>query len=221
MPNNKETKYVDQLTPDSPIPGQLWACLSFLSPEGVRNCSVRGLKIRGVFATREEAEKHAKTLSESDIFHVFVGEVGKWLPWDPNPNDAEDQVYQEEELQKLMYSYKQNQEKAKKMQQQRKSDMIHTATQDEDKKSETQQRLRKKLEERKQKKMLENKLSSKGNVPLVNNELEKKEMLAKQEKDRLNETKKNINEKKEALESIDNKLEKIQALYSKLHEKSV
>ncbi len=255
MPNNNETKYVDQLKEDAPIPGQLWACLSFLSPEGIRNCSVRGLKIRGVFATREEAEAHAKKLSESDIFHVFVGEVGKWLPWDPDPNDAEDQVYQEEELQKLMHAYKQNQEKAKKMQQQRKSDMIQTTTQDEQKKSQTHQRLRKKLEERKQRKKLEeqaklatsnekqvpiddlvneinntNTTSNKGKkkkgevsnnsqVNKIDYELDEKQKLVDMEKGRLQETKKDINEKKEAINSIDSQLEKIQELYSKLHEK--
>ena len=262
MSKNEETKYVDQLTPDAPILGQLWTCISFLSPEGIRNCSVRGLKIRGVFATRDEAEAYAKELSGSDIFHVFVGEVGKWLPWDPDPNDAEDQVYQEEELQRLMHAYKQNQEKAKKMQQQRKSDMIETSTQDENIKSHNAQRMRKKLEERKQRKKLEEqtKLTSNGpQVPLddivdglsdisntsnkkdkgkksigkkkigtgsnnsqitiEDSELEKKEKMANMEKSRLQETKKDMNDKKEALDSIDSQLEKIHALYSKLHEK--
>ena len=249
MPQNKETKYVDQLKEDAPIVGQLWACLSFLSPEGIRNCSVRGLKIRGVFATRDDAEAHAKQLSESDIFHVFVGEVGKWLPWDPDPNDSDDQVYQEEELQKLMHAYKQNQEKEKKMQQQRKSDMIQTSTQDETKKSQTAQRLRKKLEERQKKKKQEQaKLAAPGSqVPLddivdvssntsnkgskgkkkkgasksntVDSKLDEKEKMATMEKSRLQETKKDMNEKKDALDSIDSQLEKIQALYSKLNEK--
>ena len=49
-----------------------------LSPEGIRNCNVRGLKIRGVYNTQEEANKRAEYLQKIDPnFHVFVGEVGK------------------------------------------------------------------------------------------------------------------------------------------------
>ena len=53
------TKKVDFLKEDEPIHNQNWVCLSFLSPEGIKNCSTRGLKIRGVFATKEEAVKRA------------------------------------------------------------------------------------------------------------------------------------------------------------------
>jgi hypothetical protein len=60
--------------------------MSFLSPEGISNCKIRGLKVRGVFATLEEASKRAKKLQEVDpAFHVFVGEAGKRLPSDPEP----------------------------------------------------------------------------------------------------------------------------------------
>ena len=95
--------------------------MSFLSPEGIRNCKVRGLKIRGVYATREEADERAKKLQTVDPdFHVFVGDIGKWLPWDPDPNSISDQVYKEDELNKLMKNYKDNREKAKTMEEQRK-----------------------------------------------------------------------------------------------------
>ena len=47
--------------------------------------SVRGLKIRGVFATQEEAEIRSKKLREDDPSHdIFVGPVGIWVPWDPD-----------------------------------------------------------------------------------------------------------------------------------------
>ena len=61
--------------------------------------SVRGLKIRGSYSTKEEANNRAKKLQIIDSsFHVFVGEVGKWLPWDPNADGVQDEVFQNNQL---------------------------------------------------------------------------------------------------------------------------
>jgi hypothetical protein len=146
------TKYIDYLTEDDPIPRQNWVCISFLSPEGIKNCNIRGLKIRGVYDTRQEADARAKYLQNIDPdFHVFVGQVGLWLPWDPDPNDAEDQEYQEKELNDLMKGYKENLVKTRKMEEQRKRDMIEKNMQDQNKSGleQTQDRLRRKLENKK------------------------------------------------------------------------
>ncbi len=146
--NKKNIRRVDHLTEDAPIVGQTYVCVSFLSPEGIRNCKVRGLKVRGVYGTREEADKQAKSLQSDDPdFHVFVGEVGKWLPWDPDPNSATDQEYREEELQKLMESYKKNRENVKTLEQERKANIAKKASVDNEK-LKTINRLRKKLEMR-------------------------------------------------------------------------
>lgn len=73
--------------------------------------TVRGLKIRGAYSTREEAESRAKKLQKMDADHnIFVGQVGKWLPWDPRPSDIPDQEYAEEQLNTLMKKYKENEE---------------------------------------------------------------------------------------------------------------
>merc|ERR1711871_1393394 len=46
--------------------------------------NIRGVKVRGVYSTKEEAEYRAKKLHVKDQnFHVFVGQVGSWLPWNP------------------------------------------------------------------------------------------------------------------------------------------
>jgi hypothetical protein len=161
------TKYIDYLTEDEPITkpyAQNWVCLSFLSPEGVRNCNIRGLKVRGVYATKSEADARANELAQIDPdFHIFVGEIGKWLEFDPSAESVEDQIYQEKELNDLMKGYKDNLEKVKRMQSERKTDMIRQAaydeqnkpkTQEEQKKSATQTRLKKKLEEKKMKEKL-------------------------------------------------------------------
>jgi hypothetical protein len=73
--------------------------------------TVRGLKIRGSYSTHEEAAARAKKLQKNDTIHnVFVGEVGKWLPWDPSPSDVKEQEYAEEQLNTLMKSYKENED---------------------------------------------------------------------------------------------------------------
>lgn len=74
--------------------------------------TVRGLKVRGVYDTKKEADIRAQVLQRMDRhFHVFVGQVGYWLPWDPNANDIEDQVYMEKELNELMKHYRENETK--------------------------------------------------------------------------------------------------------------
>jgi hypothetical protein len=76
--------------------------------------SMRGLKIRGTYSTRQEAEMRARRLQKQDpSFNVFVGQVGYWLPWDPNPGDVQDQEYAEKELNDLMKNYKENELKKK------------------------------------------------------------------------------------------------------------
>lgn len=140
------SRQVDHLKEDDIIPGQLFVCISFLSPEGLRNCKVRGLKIRGVFATKEKADAHAKNLQDIDNdFHVFVGEVGKWLPWDPDPNSIADQIYKEEELQKLMEAYKKNREHAAELEKERKNELLKNAKID-NKKQSRLNRLRQKIQ---------------------------------------------------------------------------
>jgi len=99
----KQYTMIDHLDEDPPIQGQTWVCVSFVSPEGIMNCSVRGLKVRGVYATEQEARNAAKKLQSMDkYFHVFVGEVGKWLPWDPDPNSTKESEYDDPKLNKLM-----------------------------------------------------------------------------------------------------------------------
>ncbi len=71
--------------------------------------TIRGLKIRGVYDTYAEALGRAKTLQKIDpSFNVYVGQVGFWLPWDPEPHEVADQEYADDQLNQLMKNYKQN-----------------------------------------------------------------------------------------------------------------
>ena len=122
------SKKIDYLTTDPDIPGQNWVCLSFLTPELVKmdkNCDVRSVKVRGCYSSEEEAKKRCEQLQTIDGLHnVYVAPVGKWLPWCDDPEKATDSEYAENELNKLMKAYKENQVKAKMLHENRKQDLI-------------------------------------------------------------------------------------------------
>ena len=75
---------------------------------------VRGLKVRGSYQTYEEANQRAKLLRELDpSFDVYVGEVGKWLPWEPEAYKTGHVEYLEPELNKLMQKKQENEQQAR------------------------------------------------------------------------------------------------------------
>jgi hypothetical protein len=82
--------------------------------ENAFQTSVRGLKVRGVFSTQEEAEIQCKKLREYDPNHdIFVGPVGMWIPWDPDAYKTGRVEFMEEELNKLHQEKLKNETKAK------------------------------------------------------------------------------------------------------------
>ncbi len=71
--------------------------------------SMRGLKVRGVYDTYKEAGVRAQVLRRKDpSFNVFVGQVGYWLPWDPECESVAEQEFQENQLNELVKKYKEN-----------------------------------------------------------------------------------------------------------------
>ena len=71
--------------------------------------NIRGVKVRGVYSTKEEAEARAKKLHRLDSsFHVFIGQVGYWLPWNPCADKIEDEQFLDSGLNELMEKYKEN-----------------------------------------------------------------------------------------------------------------
>lgn len=120
---------VDLLSEDKKINGQNYFCVSFLSPEGVKNTSLRAIKIRGVYNTYEEAKKRSEELGKDDqYFDIYVGEIGKWLAWNPDPTTAENVQYAEDDLNNLMHGYHENANRADKINDQRKKDKVGNAT---------------------------------------------------------------------------------------------
>ena len=118
---------VDYLSEDTiKVPNQNFVCLSFLTDKE-NNKSLTGVKVSGCFDKYEEACAHAKRLQTiNPYFNVFVGDVGKWCPFDPDTTSKEagNPEYANEELNKMMKAYLENQEKAKIYHDQRKSEMM-------------------------------------------------------------------------------------------------
>jgi hypothetical protein len=189
----KKPNEIDYLIEDDIIPNQMFCCVSFLSPEGVKNCSLRGVKVRGWFPNEELAEKYATEVRKKEpYFHVFVGPVGKWLPWDPDPNTCHDQNYMEKELNDLMKEYLKSQEQAKRHHDFRKEQMLEKHFNDERTKK-MHEKLEKKLEEKKAEKADEKK-----SEPLSFGSVKECDEKLKQ----LNEEEKKIKEERDKLQKI-------------------
>ena len=107
------------------VPGQLYACLSVVGPEAPQKNDKFGIKIRGAFASRDEAASHAKRLQKEDsTFDIYVVDMYKWLLIPPDPLKIEDVHYQNEKLEEIMTGYKENQAEATRMFNERKRDMM-------------------------------------------------------------------------------------------------
>ena len=107
------------------VPGQLFECLSVIGPECPQKNDKFGVKIRGTFATRDEAANHAKRLQKEDsTFDIYVVDMYKWLLIPPDRDAIDDVHYQNEKLEEIMQGYKENQIQAAKMFEERKRDMM-------------------------------------------------------------------------------------------------
>ena len=107
------------------VPGQLYACLSMVGPDCPQKTDKFGIKIRGCFANRDEANSHAKRLQKEDAtFDIYVVDMYKWLLIPPNREEIEDTHYAEEKLEELMSNYRENQAMATKMFEERKRDAM-------------------------------------------------------------------------------------------------
>jgi hypothetical protein len=107
------------------VPGQLFACLSVVGPECPQKNDKFGIKIRGAFATRDEAANHAKRLQREDsTFDIYVVDMYKWLLIPPDPTVIEDVHYQNEKLEEIMTGYRESQQMAVRMFEDRKKEMM-------------------------------------------------------------------------------------------------
>lgn len=107
------------------VPGQLYACISFVGPELPQKNEKLGLKIRGCFATRDEAASHAKRLQKDDaLVDIYVVDMYKWLLVPPDREKIDDVHYQNDKLEDIMNKYKENQAAASALFEKRKRDSM-------------------------------------------------------------------------------------------------
>lgn len=113
--------------------------ISFLSQKNIKSDKKinPAFKIRGYFKTLEEAQDGAKKLQEKDpYFDIFLGKMGHWMPFDPDLETVEEQVYREKELNELMAQYKKQQEEHNKLEEERRRQMKESVKSSKDKKQE-------------------------------------------------------------------------------------
>ena len=107
------------------VPGQLFACVSFVGPDMPQKNEQLGMKIRGCFPTRDEAGAHAKRLQKDDaLVDIYVVDMYKWLLIPPKREEIEDVHYQNDKLEEIMANYRKNQQQAAAMFEKRKRDMM-------------------------------------------------------------------------------------------------
>jgi hypothetical protein len=110
------------------VPGQNWACVSFVSPDSNQKCQSIGMKIRGCFDHRDDAVAHVKRLIRLDpSFDIFICDMYNWCLVPPDPELITDQTYQDQTLNKIISEYKKNQIYAKEHFEERKRELVEQA----------------------------------------------------------------------------------------------
>jgi len=202
---------VDYLDEDPVISSQKYCVISVLTPKSFSDVdeknSMYTFKVRGSYETVEEAQKRIQFLNSLDPnVNIYLAEVGKWCPFDDDPEMAKDSVYKDEELNRLMKGYKDNQEKGKQFFEQRKAEMVAKALADTREKKE-KLKAEEALKTGIAAKLEDNELAVETNK-LEDNLLEKEKQL-KQKEEKIMEGKKKIEEKKDVIHSKEDKIRKL------------
>jgi hypothetical protein len=157
-----------------------------------KNITMSTFKVRGSYETIEEAQKRIQFLNSIDSnVNIYLAEVGKWCPFDDDPEKAKDAVYKDEELNRLMKGYKENQEKGKQLFEQRKAEMVAKALQD-----------------NKEKKTKNKDVEEKSKLK-IEESLNEKEKELKNKEEQVKEGKKEVEQKKSEIHSKEDKIRKL------------
>jgi chromosome segregation ATPase len=199
---------VDYLDEDPVISTQKYCVISVLTPKNFvdvdNKSTMYTFKVRGSYETVEEAQKRITYLNSIDAnVNIYLAEVGKWCPFDDDPEKAKDAVYKDEELNRLMQGYKENQEKGKQLFEQRKAEMVAKALAD-TKEKKTKIKEQDILEKQK---ILDS--TSNEDKPKIETSLQEKEEEVKNKEEKIKEGKKEVEEKKELIHSKEDKIRKL------------
>ena len=172
-----KTDEIDYLTEDPIITEQKFMCISFLKPSSIdekyrnKDLTVCGVKVRGCYSTYEEAKQRADFLQKCDSYHnIYIGEVGKWCPFEDDPEKAKDSEYMNKDLNKLMKTYNNQQSEAKEFHEIRKQEMIQKAISETNNKKEENSLTIEKKTKKKSDKLTEMKNNLESNKEELDNE---------------------------------------------------
>jgi len=106
------------------VSGQNYALISVVSPQGGQKSENICLKIKGVFNTLEDANKHAEMIQKIDsTFDIYVVEMYSWLLVPPDPTLIE-QKHVDSKLNEIIGGHRESQLKAKMYFEERKRELI-------------------------------------------------------------------------------------------------
>lgn len=90
QPSEKHTKATSVAMEEDElqIEGQRYAVISFVSPNGTfQHSDQMLLKIRGVFATLQQARERAEIIKTFDsVFDMYIIDMYRWIPFPPKAN---------------------------------------------------------------------------------------------------------------------------------------
>lgn len=142
---------------ETPVPSnQLFGVFSFISPKNVKNQTndlMCGIKFCGAFASESDARAWIDKIKDVEPYiHLFIGDMGKWLPFDPDPDNRAqvgNSEYRNERLNNLMKLNVENHEKSNIDFWERKQEQVNEALKDQKTRRQKQkERARRKLIER-------------------------------------------------------------------------
>ena len=124
------------------VSGQNYALISVVSPQGSQKSENICLKIKGVFNTLEDANKHAEMLQKIDsTFDIYVVEMYSWLLVPPDPNLIE-QKHVDSKLNEIIGGHRESQLKAKMYFEERKRELIENINIENDRRKEENEKMK-------------------------------------------------------------------------------
>lgn len=222
---------IDRLTEDPVLSEQKFVCVSFLKPSQLeekyrpKDISVCGFKVRGSFDSYEEAQKRCEFLRKGDDKHnIYIAEVGKWCPFEDNPEKAKDSEYMNKDLNTLMKNYWKQQSDAKEFHEVRKQEMVNKALEDVEKRKQDNKKLDEDEEQEQELEQGQESEQGLGQVSIPKNSEQKSKKTKKIDKGvKLEEMKNNLTENKQDLEhekkEIDNNINTLRKLEEELAQK--
>ena len=126
--------------------GQNFALISIVSPDGNQKAKNICLKIKGVFNTVEEANKHAEMLQKlDDTFDIYVVEMYSWLLVPPDPELLE-QKHVDSKLNEIIGGHRESQLKAKAYYEERKRELLENINIENERRTEENKKLKEEKE---------------------------------------------------------------------------